>query len=392
MHFLTALLALAAQDPAPRADLAAWERLDGATFVSRKEVRFGSESEARRFLDTLEGKGTVEKDGDVWKVVVPVALDLAIEFLGRSLDRNERLIGGIHHKPTGRLFLTREEAEAFARENAKVEGVRAETVEGRTLHSANWTDKTDLVGRARERLRNEELADPWVLRPLPGTWTLNRYTYVEKSHGIHPRDAVAYVDMNVEAPPRVDVSIQVHLFKPDAQVEHQVMGRRFNGTWTLRRTDHGTVILEESATGWFLSWKHREGVYVTISGFRPETPDLVGACLKRFPPAWPNDFRIDQNAWVSAEAEFRLRRMKETLEEAPRPGHSWLPYNIEFLELVRWYDTPHLWALSDSQTLEQRREHYAKMLGWWGNVGRESTPRKRPLSPHAVRLMSPPKK
>ncbi len=378
------LLSLRGQDPAPpRRDLGPGERLEGSAFIGRKEVRFPSEADARAYLGSISEKAELRQDGDRWRVDVPVSVHLERDILGRFLDKRERLIDGVLHRPTGRLFTTRPEAEAFAKANAKVEGVREEIVDGRTLHSAHWTDRSDLVAQARERLREEGLAEPWIVRPLPGGWKTDKSRFGSQDPTVH--GASSFVQSELRSATREDVTANVDLYASDPLVEHQLLGRLLAGKWSLRRTSKGTLIELRDATGWFLGWKHREGVFIVLSGFDPEAPDLLEAYLRRFPSAWGDDFAVDAKAWRRTEVEFRLRRMGELLDAKDDGDGGMLPYNSEFLEIGRWYDVPLLWNLKKARTPEQLREHLRKLGAWWTESGRDAAPRERaPVSRNRV--------
>lgn len=375
---LTTVLALLLQELGPG------ERLDGLQYTGPKEARFLEEAHARAYLETHAGKGELRRDGDAWVVRVLVTVALLEEMPRPPI----RFVNGVFHTPTGSRFTTRNEAEAFAKANPHVEGIRETTVQGKTSFDAYWTDKEDLVAKARKALAEEGLCDPWLLRTLPKPWTLTRCRYVANDPNAHPFGAVRYVfgDLDSEENTRAGASFVAKFYVPDA--EHQVLRPTMFQDWTLRRVGDATVVESRDATGWFVRWKHRAGGCMEISAFHPYDEALVAAHLARFPSAWPKDFAIDRTAWARAEAEFRLRRMKEELETPPAPGSRLQPYNAQFKEIVRWFDVPLFWNVFKSRTIEERREHHRKLSAWWAQAGPKAEPRRQPLSVNAVYSLS----
>ena len=362
-----------------QATLLEGERLDGFKYTGLKEARFSDEADARAYLASHEGKGELRRDGEAWAVRVPVT----VELLYGMPKPPYRYADGIYYKPTGSLFATREEAEAFKKANPHVEAVKETALDGKPYFTAAWTEKEDLVVQARRRLQEDGLCDPWVLRAPPAPWTIHVSRFSFQNRQVHPPEAVRTVFTQIDAPGGGGgLGCEVMLFKPDPVIEHQVVGRLIFGTWTVRRTPRGSVIHRDAGGGWHVAWKHREGVYFEVSGFNPEQPELVDAHLKRFPSIWKEDFTFDDRAWIRAEGEFRLKRLKDVLHD-PKPSESeLLPYNAELLRLASRFEIPHFWSTIKPRSPEELDAHYQKLVEWWGSG--KAAPRKTPI--HGMRL------
>ncbi|HEX7900052.1 MAG TPA: hypothetical protein VF950_19955 [Planctomycetota bacterium] len=365
-----------------QATLLEGERLDGFKYTGLKEARFNDEADARAYLASHEGKGELRRDGDAWAVRVPVT----VELLYSVPKAPYRYADGIYYKPTGSVFATREEAEAFKKANPHVEAIKETTLDGKPRFSASWTEKEDLVVQARKRLQEDGLCDPWVLRAPPAPWTIHISRFRFEDREVHPPEAVRTVFTEIDAPGGGGgLGCEVMLFKPDPAIEHQVVGQLIWGTWTVRRSPRGSVIHRDAGGGWHVAWKHREGVYVEVSGFNPEQPELVDAHLKRFPSMWKDDFRFDSLPWFEVERNFRLKRMKDVLHD-PKPSESeLLPYNTELLRLAARFEIPRFWSTIKPRSPEELEAHYKELLQAWD--ARKITPRKTPLHGMSLRLL-----
>lgn len=353
--------------------LAPGEKLEGLSFWGPKEARFLDEAHAREYLESYEGKGELRRDGEAWVVRVSAR----VELLYAEPKPPYRFEKGIFYKRTGRFFLTRAEADAFAKEDPRVEGIRPDNIDGMAGFTAVWTEKEDLLAKARETLREEGVCDPWVLRSPPAPWTLERTRY-------HGSDLTFDTPVNVVASDfylsekNVGFGCDARLYTPGPLIERQMLGKLLDGDPSVVRTANGTVVHLDAGGGWHVGWKHREGVFIHLAGFNPYRSDIVAAHLKRFPSMWGADFKLDVRGWAREEGAYRLARMKDRQKDAKA-------YNHELLRLASWFEVPNPWNTGKARSDEELAEHYKALLDWWDDG--KVAPRKKPVSPRELRLL-----
>jgi len=383
---------LLAATPAPaqaqgRDDLRPWERLEGEVFVGRKEVSFSSEQEAKSYILRTKIQVGIEKEAGEFVVRAPATVYLMRDLMGRTLDKNERLDHGILSTPTGSIFDTKEEATAFAGQDPDVEAIVEDSIVGRKVYVARKTTRQDLVILARKKLWQEGLGDRWLVRERIGDWPFSFVVGDEElpfqdTKGTKVRGYYSHFA-------RRDIEVLVYLTQSGADLDHQFIGFALGNKAKPIRSKTGTVLEAVFPPGWSVYWKHRDGVFFVAGGQGDVPRDFIDSYVNRFGSAWDAAFEVDRLAWAKREVPRRFDRMRRCLAQDAPIENAPLPYNIEFAEICRWFDTPHSWNLAVSVSVPQREEHLKNLRSWWqANASSVELRRDAPLTLQGVYRLS----
>jgi hypothetical protein len=356
-----------------RTDLRPGEVVDGAVFVGLKPVPFESEQAARTHARAAGASAQVIKQEETWVVLVPQKVNLMQELEGRPLDPQEKLENGILHTPTGLVLESKAAAEEFAKTNKQVERIEEVELAGRAAFFARWTKTRDLVPEARLRLRDEGLADRWLLRNPPTPWSLGSFvargdlSFDVAGKGLRLR---GLYDSSKER----GIEVLVDLVS-DPGADHAFIGVALDAHAQLTTRNGGKLFELIEPDAWALYWKHRPGVYFSIAAAGKVPNELANAFLSRYPPAWDEGFRFNVSTWARQEAERVILLMERVLADPPPLQNSPPPFSDAYVDLMRWFDVPLTWDITKNTSPEERQRHLAQVKAWWNKEKAKVQPR-----------------
>ncbi len=364
--------------PSRAADLKPGETLEGQTFTVQETLRLKWEAQAHA-LEKKYPECKVAKEGAEWVVSLRRSVELMKYTYGRSLDRNEKIEGGILFKPWGEGFATEEEAKKYAREHPEVYRVKPYTIDGGNgvvRYRADWFDKIDLIEKARQMLRVELEKTRWL--PLEGIDGFARGEVQEGGQG----DGAQLWEAAYQHPGGGGVTAGVKTYPDRPMTDHDLLREMHLNPMTERadviRVNGNTVVKFRATLGTYVSWRFDENRAMEIQSRDDPFPEAV---LKRYldlyPSVWPEGFRADRLAWFQREGDLLLDAMEKQVD-APMLSNGEDPYVDAYLWFYKRFDAPIPYNWQQKLTPQERRDHLGKTRVWWAEKGRAAGPRPDP--------------